>query len=180
MAIGQGEWKPMSLIAQSRQVLSDRVEQATRVFSLLGVTIFTALSAIIVVNIILTSVFSTPFQDTEEIARTLLPVGIAACFPAALWQGRHITIRFLGNLLSEKISRVLEVFGACATLLFLTLVFWQLSVYTGELRAVGEHTWTLEWPLAPFWWFATAFMGLCIPIQIMIILNAVNRIWRPE
>ncbi|NIO11785.1 MAG: TRAP transporter small permease subunit, partial [Deltaproteobacteria bacterium] len=77
------------------------------------------------------------------------------CFPISLLQRQHVTIQFLGRILGDRWELSLNFFGGLLLALFFGLVAWQFTVYTLELQNVGEHTWVVQIPLAPWWWITT-------------------------
>lgn len=100
---------------------------------------------------------------------------IATCFPAGLLQDHNITIRFLGRALGRRATAWLEVLGAAATLAFFALLVWQFALLTADLQKNGRVTPTLEMPLAPWWWLATAIMACTVPVQIWVLHERLRR-----
>ena len=62
------------------------------------------------------------------------------------------SIRVAKDLLGERASRVLEAFAALAALAVIGAMAWQFTVYAGKIARVGETTWILKIPTAPFWY----------------------------
>ena len=84
---------------------------------------------------------------------------IASCFPAGLMQRHNITIRFLGRAIG-RCRRVAGVHRRTRDARIFSLLTWQFVLYAAELGRNGRTTLTLEMPIAPWWWLATAIMAL--------------------
>lgn len=105
------------------------------------------------------------FSDYGEI---LYPVVIAACFPAGLLRQNNITVRLLGKLGGPRVNAWLEALAALITLLFFSVLAWQLVLLTMQYGSGGRTTRTIGIPLAPFWWITTAIMITCVPVQCYV------------
>ena len=72
----------------------------------------------------------------------------------------------------------LEAFGGVATLFVFCLFAWQFFRFTLEdVTRTGLATPVLEIPQAPWWWVVTVISALCVPVQVMVIVEAVSRAW---
>jgi len=107
----------------------------------------------------------------SDYAHVSYPVVIASCFPALLLRGHNITIRFLGRALGLRATGWLETFGALLTLIFFAVIVWQFVLLTADFQANSRTTRTVEMPIAPWWWAATALMALTLPVQAYVFVS---------
>ena len=152
-----------------------RIERWLFIFSrwvaLCGLSILLLLALFIIVDIVMRWFLNTPYEGVGDIYRELLPIIISSCFPIGVLQHRHVTIRFLGKSLGPHWEAYFNLFGGILFLLFFSLIAWQFTLYTIELQAVGEYTWVIQIPLAPFWWFTTCVMASCVPLQALLVVS---------
>ena len=156
--------------------LEKRLTAFTRWLAFLGFFLLLLLSLIIVIDIFMRWLFHAPLAGTGDISKVLLPVIVSTCFPIAVHQRRHVTIRFLGNSLGPRRGTYLELFGSLVLLVFLLLMSWQLILHTAEMQAAREHTWVIQILMAPWWWVTTAIMASCLPLQSFIVLSCLIRV----
>lgn len=105
------------------------------------------------------------FADYGEV---IFPLVIASCFPAGLLRQTNVTVRVVGKLLGPRAHAAFEFFAAVVTLVFFAILVWQFVELTAKYGSAGRTTRTIDVPLAPWWWGATAIMALCIPVQLYV------------
>ncbi|MEM9551414.1 MAG: TRAP transporter small permease subunit [Pseudomonadota bacterium] len=105
------------------------------------------------------------FADFGEV---IFPIVIASCFPAGLLRQTNVTVRVSGKIGGPRLNATLESFAALVTLIFFAILVWQFIVMTGKFADAGRTTRTIDVPLAPWWWGATAIMALCLPVQAYV------------
>jgi TRAP-type C4-dicarboxylate transport system permease small subunit len=155
--------------------LDARGLSAARWFAFCGVVGMVAYALITIFDVFMRWAFNSPLDGVADANRLMVAIIIATFFPMAIAERHHVTIRFLGNALGPKVSAWLDLFGAALTLLFFVVLGWQLVRYTNDLFANQEATWLLGWPVGPWWATATAFMILCVPIQIVMFFVQARR-----
>jgi len=47
---------------------------------------------------------------------------------------------------------------------------WQFSVYAGKIARVGETTWILKIPTAPFWYAVAAILWIGVAVQAVVVI----------
>ena len=143
----------------------------TRWVALFGLIILLLFALLVMGDVTMRWLFRAPYEGVVDLSRVLLPVIISTCFPIALLQRQHITIRFLGRALGPRREAWLDLFGASALLLFFALVAWRFVIDTADMQAVGEYTWVIKLPMAPWWWVTTAVIASCVPLQGLIVIS---------
>jgi TRAP-type C4-dicarboxylate transport system permease small subunit len=157
----------------------DRVEATiagwSRNVAVVGVLALLVISAVTLADVLLRWIANAPIRGLNDVLMITAPVVIAACFPLVIARRENIVIRMLGQAISPRTSLWLDAFGSLALLGFVTLVGWQLVVYTVELGRANRTTWQLLIPVAPFWTIATSLVLLCIPAQAAALASDVAR-----
>lgn len=147
----------------------------SRWVALCGLSILLIFALFVVGEIVFRWLFDLPYEGVGDISRVLLPIVISCCFPISLLQRQHVTIQFLGHLLGRRWEASFNLLGGLLLTVFFALIAWQFTSYTLELQHVGEHTWVVQFPLAPGWWITTLVVWTCIPIQAMLTLATFHR-----
>jgi TRAP-type transport system small permease protein len=156
------------------------VDRATRWIAFIGLIGLLIITGFILVDIVLRAFFDRPIDGLEDIAKFTFGVGVAACFPAGLIQGRNVAIRFLGEAVGAKRATWLETFGALCTLAFFFLIAWRLVVFTLDEIRHHRYTPTLHITTGPFWSLIALLVCLTVPVQLMVLAVWVKRLLRGE
>jgi TRAP-type C4-dicarboxylate transport system permease small subunit len=141
----------------------------TRAIAVAGFLGLLAVAALTTLDVLLRWIANAPIKGLNDVNGLVVAIVIASCLPLVIAQRQNISIRFLGDALGAAPSRWLEAVGSAALLVFVTLVGWQLIVYTAGLAESGRTTWHLRIPLTPWWSVATAIVLLCIPAQTVAL-----------
>jgi TRAP-type C4-dicarboxylate transport system permease small subunit len=107
------------------------------------------------------------FGDLGEVVFAIV---IASCFPAGLRNDQNIRITLLGDRVAPGLKPWLEVLQAALTLLVFAAIAVQFVLMTWDLQAHHRVTSTIEMPVAPWWWMATAIMAISVPVQAGVLL----------
>jgi TRAP-type C4-dicarboxylate transport system permease small subunit len=157
------------------EALASRI---TRWIALGGLVAFVAVALVTIVDVMMRWLFASPIDGVEEVSKLVVAIAIAAFFPAALADRHHISITFLGKLAGPRGHAWLETLSACVTSVFFFAVGWEFVAYTAQVKDAGETTWILAWPVAPWWTVVTAFMIVCIPVQVVVFVAEIGRALR--
>lgn len=134
-----------------------------------GVAALLILSVAILADAICRSVFLAPIFGLSDLVELTAPVIVASCFPMALTNRQHITIRFLGRALPSRPGQAMEFFGQTVTLCVFVGISWHVGLYTADLIEHRQFTWLLEIPIWPSWMLATFLIAVCVPIQAAVV-----------
>ena len=138
--------------------------------ALLGLIGLVALAFMSIVDVMMRWLFSSPIDGVSDIYRLLIAIVVASFFPASFAERGHIAIQFLAAIMPGKGRKALAVLAATVTLAFTVVLGWQFVLYCLEVYSAGETTWLLGIDVTPWWSVATAFLLLCIPIQLIVLL----------
>ena len=154
---------------------------AASLIALIGALAILAMSGAIVVDVIMRSVFNAPILGVDDLGRFNLAVIVASFFPVCLVGGHFVTIRFVGKALGPLRALWLEAFGNFMTLLVFMLLAWQFFRFTlYDVTLTGLATDVLEVPQAPWWWVVTTIIVICVPIQLIVLIESLIRAARKE
>jgi TRAP-type C4-dicarboxylate transport system permease small subunit len=107
------------------------------------------------------------FGDLGEVVFAIV---IASCFPAGLRNDQNIRITLLGDRLAPGLKPYLEVLQSALTLAVFTAIAVQFVLMTWDLQIHHRVTSTIEMPVAPWWWIATAIMSISVPVQAGVMV----------
>ncbi len=151
------------------------VTRWARGVALLGLTGLLVVSVSTMLDVLLRWIANAPIMGLNDFNGLAVVIVLAACFPVVVAQRENITIRFLGNALGPRAYGWLEAFGSAVLLAFVSMVSWQLVVFTGELFELGRTTWHLLIPVAPYWAVASALVLLCVLVQAIALIADIVR-----
>lgn len=143
----------------------------------IGLVCLLTLSLAILCDAFMRSAFNRPIFGLSDLAELVTPVIVAACFPLALLNQQNITIRFLGRALPPRPGQGVELFGQVVALLVLVGIAWELGRYTAGMIQYSQYTWLLRLPVWPSWCLATIIMGLCVPVQLLVIRDTLRALY---
>ena len=111
----------------------------TRWLALAGLVGLVAVALVIIIDVLLRWLFSSPVDGVSEIARLVAAVAIASFFPMALVDRHNISIEFLGAALGPRARLWLDTFADVVTSLFFLVLGWQFILYTMEMSDLDSR-----------------------------------------
>ncbi len=144
-----------------------RIAQWIAAFS---VALMVTLSVLTVVEVAMRAFFFVSIPGFFEVAAFTLAVAILACFPASITGRSHLSIDFVGQMLSPNLKRSFSLLGGVLLLLFLGLLSWRFGVYASAVQARSQTMASSGLALAPFFWTASALLAVCVPMQLVVVL----------
>jgi TRAP-type C4-dicarboxylate transport system permease small subunit len=150
--------------------MESRGSSVARFCALVGMLGLVALTLATNFDVFMRWSFDRPIDGVADIAPLVVAIVVASFFPFAITGRRHISIGFLGSMLGRRAAAWLELLAALVTLTFFVLLAWQFIVYTADLRAVGQTTWAVQIPVAPFWTVVCLFMVVSVAVQLNLVL----------
>lgn len=154
--------------------IETKIIRWSRGISLIGLIGLMLLAAITVGEVLLRWLFKYPILGVSDVSRLVITIIAASCFPLVSAKREHITIHVLGSKLGPRANSILEAFGAFVTLIILSLLTWQIWLYSGELAAAKETTMLVRWSVSPWWRVTTLLFALCVPIQLVCVYTSLR------
>ena len=116
-----------------------------------------------------------PIEGVRDLGAVIVAVAVCCCIPVGLMERANISIRVAKDLLGERASRVLEAFAALAALVVIGAMAWQFTVFAGKIARVGETTWILKIPTAPFWYLVAGILWLAVAVQLIVLILEIGK-----
>ncbi len=149
---------------------------ATNWIALIGALAILAMAGAVVVDVLMRYVFNSPILGVDDFASFNLAVIVASFFPICLVGGHFVNIRFVGKALGERRALWLEVLGAVATTFIFALLACQFVRFTWYyVTLTGLATHVLEIPQAQWWLIVTTIVVICVPIQLVVLVETIVR-----
>lgn len=158
--------------------LLELIRRSSRTVAVLGLAALVILSVTMMADIAGRELFSKPISGFSDVADLIVVIAAAACFPASLANNQHVAVRFMG-LAHWRLREALDLLGHTILLAVITIIAWQLVVYTADTYETGQTTWLLYIPVWPVWAPVTLLFILCIPVQLSQVIYYIRRIRSP-
>ena len=129
-----------------------------------------ALAAMTLADGLLRWLANRPIEGVRDLGAVIVAVAVCCCIPVGLMERANISIRVAKDLLGERASRMLEAFAALAALVVIGAMAWQFTVFAGKIARVGETTWILKIPTAPFWYLVAGILWLAVAVQLIVLI----------
>ena len=149
---------------------------ATRALSVAGLLLLMELAAMTLADGLLRWLANRPIEGVRDLGAVIVAVAVCCCIPVGLMERANISIRVARDLLGERASRVLDAFAALAALAVIGAMAWQFTVYAGKIARVGETTWILKIPTAPFWYVVAGILWLAVAVQLIVLILDVSKV----
>jgi TRAP-type C4-dicarboxylate transport system permease small subunit len=120
-----------------------------------------------------------PLKGTYDVVELLSAIMIAGALPYTTAYKGHVAIEFILQKLSRRGRIILDIFVRSASILMFAFLTWRFVQYGGELRASGQVTLTLQWPI--FWlpyWMAVC-TAVMIPVLVYLFVHPEKELMKP-
>ena len=110
--------------------------------------------------------FGHPLKGAYDIVELLGAIVIAGALPYTTGRKGHVAIEFFFQRLGRRGRIVIDTLVRSISVSMFAFLTWRFIQYGTELRASGQVTLTLRWPMfwMPWW------MALCSGVMILVIL----------
>ncbi|HSO72741.1 MAG TPA: TRAP transporter small permease [Thermodesulfobacteriota bacterium] len=147
--------------------LNDRLN---RILLILGGIAVLTLMLLATGNVVL-RVFHLPFRGTYEIVGFLGAVVIAFSLGYTQKRKDHIVVDILTEKFSKRTNRILNLLNYLVTMIFFSIVSWQVFVWGIKIWKSGELSETLKIIFYPF----VLSVGLGFTVLALVLLNDLLR-----
>ena len=104
-----------------------------------------------VADVVLRAFFNRPIHGTFELVELCLACTIFVALPAVFLRDEHLVVDVVDQLARPAVVRVLDLFGALASLLVLAVMFWRMVPLARDMQEFGDVTADLSIPKMVFW-----------------------------
>ena len=156
---------------------SDFVARLCALFGMLALVAFVLMT---IADALMRWLFNNPIDGVADTGPLIVAIVAASFFPLSLTGRHHVSIGFLGSFLGPRATVWLAAFASLVTWIFFILLAWQIVRYTIELRQLGQTTWVVQMPIAPWWVVVSFFMVVCVAVQVRVVMAEFSRAknWR--
>ena len=155
--------------------LEPRGNAAARLVALFGMLGLVGFVLMTNFDVLMRWLFNSPVNYVSDVAPLMVAIIVSAFLPFTIAERYNVTIEFLGSMLGRRARAWLDVFVALVGLIFFALVAWQIALYTIDLHTMGQTTWVVQIPSAPWWVVVSLFMALCVIVQLGVCLTEISR-----
>ena len=141
-----------------------------RILLILGGIAVLTLMLLATGNVVL-RVFHLPFRGTYEIVGFLGAVVIAFSLGYTQKRKDHIVVDILTEKFSKRTNRILNLLNYLVTMIFFSIVSWQVFVWGIKIWKSGELSETLKIIFYPF----VLSVGLGFTVLALVLLNDLLR-----
>jgi TRAP-type C4-dicarboxylate transport system permease small subunit len=152
-----------------------RGDAVARLCALFGMLALVAFVLMTIADVLMRWLFNSPINGVADAGPLIVAIVAAAFFPLSLTGRHHVSIGFLGSFLGARATAWLEAFASLVTWAFFILLAWQIVRYAIELRQLGQTTWVVQIPIAPWWVVVSAFLAVCVAVQLGVVMTAFLR-----
>ena len=146
--------------------------------ALVAVAGMLAISVLTVFDVLGRWLINRPIPGFFEVGQILMGVIIVASFPSAIAGRNNLLVDFLARIFGARTQLWLAAAGAWMMLVFLGLLAWRIGFYASEIAGRNGATFTLNLPLAPFWWLVAMLLVFCTAVQMLVALVDLRRAFR--
>jgi TRAP-type C4-dicarboxylate transport system permease small subunit len=120
-----------------------------------------------------------PLKGTYDMVEMLSAIMIAGALPYTTAYKGHVAIEFILQKLSRRGRIILDLFVRSASILMFGFLTWRFIQYGQELKASGQVTLTLQWPV--FWlpWWMAVCTAMMIPVLIYLFMHPEKELMKP-
>ncbi len=155
-------------------------QHAPPAMSRIAVGLAVAAMAVLLANVLLVGydialrwLLRQPQSWVSDLAAVSYPIALACCIPAALESGHMIAIRFLGEAIGSRTTRVLDLMGSALLSVFLVLIAWKVTERAVADWGAGYRTVNIGLPIAPTWAIVALLLAIAALVQLRLTFGAV-------
>ncbi len=108
-----------------------------------------------------------PMVGAYDIVQIAGAVTIACALPYTTAVKGHVAIEFFYHKLARPGRITLDIFLRCLSMTLFSLASWQCVLYGRSLKAAGQVSQTLQWPI--FW--LPYLIAACFAVMVLVILH---------
>jgi TRAP-type C4-dicarboxylate transport system permease small subunit len=120
-------------------------------------------------DVVLRYGFASPIRGFADVVGLAGAVLLSACMPYVVASRGNIAIDFLGRALGPRAHSTLDLLGGLASFALFALMAWQYVAYAVDLRATGDTTPVLRWPVWPWWSGVALFIAVTAAVALLTL-----------
>lgn len=138
------------------------LKKLTQWLSDLAAVAIAAMMMFTIADIVMKNMFNQPIKGTFELVELMLVLVVFLGFAEVFRSDANISVDVVDYGVSEKVRRLLKIFGATASLVFLLLMFWAMVAPAWDTVKYPQWTQELGLPIYAYW--AVIIVGTILTI----------------
>jgi len=120
-----------------------------------------------------------PLKGTYDLVELLGAITITGALPYTTACRGHVAIEFFLQKLPRRGRIIVEAIMRGASIFMFVFLTWRFAEYGRELRASGQVTLTLQWPV--FWlpWWMAVCSAVMIPVLVYLSMHPDKELMKP-
>jgi len=123
------------------------LDRLCRALAVAGGALLAGLSLLVVASVAGRACCDAPVPGDYELAQIAVAVAISLCLPWCQWRRGHVAVDFFTANLAPRRQIRLDAGGALLLALVCALLAWRAAVGALDMRAVGETTMIVGFPV---------------------------------
>ncbi len=123
---------------------------------------------VVVADVVLRAAFRLPVRGQYEIVELMLAYTLFLALPAVFLLGANLVVDVADHFVPRRVTRVLDLFGAAASLAALSIMLWQMLPQALYMMNFGDMTFDLQIPKT--WYAAPALFGIVCSTLVALVL----------
>ena len=156
------------------------LEKISRILNMIlmvvGAVAVMVLMSLATLNVVL-RIFGVPYRGTYELVGYAGAIVIAFALGYTQQRKDHIVVDILTGMFPRKLNRILDGINYFATMIFFTLVTWQIYVWGMKVLRAGEVMETLKVIYHPFVFAVAAGFGV---LSLTLLVDFLKNLLREE
>lgn len=133
-----------------------------------------SVALVIMIDVVLRWTLSMPIKGMFEASELVFAAIMALAFADANYRRSHVSMELVGTL-TRRVAGIWVVAHLLTAVTFALFTLFLFSFGTAKAQ-FNEKTLVLQWPLAPFWYFAGIMMTLSFVTQAAVFYEDVKRL----
>jgi TRAP-type C4-dicarboxylate transport system permease small subunit len=127
------------------------IQRVARFFGYLAALFLAGMMLLTVADVVLRAFFNYPIRGVLELIELGLACTIFFALPAVFLRDEHIVVDVIDHLTRPSVVRLLDLFGAVASLAVLAVMAWQMLPLARAMHEFGDVTMDLSIPRLYYW-----------------------------
>ncbi|MDD3894558.1 MAG: TRAP transporter small permease [Syntrophomonadaceae bacterium] len=148
---------------------ADLVEVLSRFLDKIAAFCIVAMTAVVVLNILMRSILGWPLMGTIDYVNILMALTISLGLAHCALKGGHIAVDFIVEKLSDKLQAVIAVAVNFTVIIFWGVSVWYMAAFARSMMVTNLLAGTVSIPIYPVV-YLTAFGFLALSLVLVLRL----------
>jgi len=156
----------------------DQIEELSKLLNVVAAICIAAMTAVVVVNILMRAVLGKPLMGTMDYVNILMALAISLGLAHCALKNGHIAVDYFVEKFPDKVQAIVAILVNLAAIIFWAATVWFMAGYARSMMLTNHLAGTVSIPLYPVA-YLTAFGLLALLLVIIIkLLDAVRMVFK--